>query len=91
MANRLVKSLFCAAIAFASLFTTSAFASFDENAPYLTFHSPSEFSISATKRWNGKMAYPATVYVYLPPKAGKFAGLVDSVNIRWTGTAFVFD
>lgn len=58
MANRLVKSLFCAAIAFAPLFTTTAFASFDENAPYLTFHSPSEFSISSvTKRWNGTMEY----------------------------------
>ena len=32
--------------------------------------------------------FDAVVFVYLPPKAGKFAGYVRCVNVRWTGVAW---
>ena len=33
-------------------------------------------------------AFDACVYVYFPPKAGKFTGYSDCINLRWTGTTF---
>ena len=34
-------------------------------------------------------AFNAVVFVYLPPKAGKFDGYVRSIGIRWTGNGWV--
>ena len=33
-------------------------------------------------------AFDAVVFVYLPPKAGKFDGYVRCINVRWTGEAW---
>ncbi len=37
---------------------------------------------------DGNGAFNAKVFVYLPPKAGKFEGHSKEVSLRWDGTAF---
>ena len=37
---------------------------------------------------NGEGKFAAGVFVNFPPKADKFAGYSDSVNLQWTGSKF---
>ena len=34
-------------------------------------------------------AFNAVVFVYLPPKAGKFDGYVRCIGVRWTGDGWI--